>query len=79
MEIFNEQDAAYRESVLPAGLQKRLAVEMAQPMPWYEYVGLEGRVIGISKFGASAPGDVVTKEYGFTTEHVLSVAKEMLG
>jgi transketolase len=79
MEIYNTQDAAYRESVLPAGLRKRLAVEMAHPMPWYEYVGLEGRVLGIQKFGASAPGDVVTKEYGFTTEHVLAVAKELLG
>ncbi len=79
MEIFNSQDAAYRESVLPAGLRKRLAVEMAHPMPWYKYVGLEGRVIGIEKFGASAPGDIVLKEYGFTASHVLAVAKELLG
>lgn len=79
MEIFNGADAAYRESVLPSGLTLRLAVEMAHPLPWYKYVGLEGRVIGINRFGASAPGDIVTKEYGFTTEHVLAVAKELLG
>ncbi len=78
LELFHAQDAVYRESVLPFALKKRLAIEMAHPMPWYEYVGIEGKVLCINQFGASAPGEVVTREYGFTVDHVMSVAKEWI-
>ncbi|MBX5437341.1 MAG: transketolase [Alicyclobacillaceae bacterium] len=78
LELFDEQDEAYREQVLPGGVSRRLAVEMASPMPWYKYVGREGRVMGIDRFGASAPGDVVVREYGFTVESVWQTAKSML-
>ncbi len=78
MELFDRQDAAYREQVLPSGVKRRLAVEMAHPMPWYKYVGSEGIVFGIDRFGASAPGDVVVEKYGFTLDHVVSLAKELL-
>ncbi|MBX6353223.1 MAG: transketolase [Thermoflavifilum sp.] len=78
LDVFDEQDAAYREQVLPAGLRKRLAVEMAHPMSWYKYVGLDGVVLGIDRFGASAPGNVVVREYGFTVDHVLDEARKLL-
>jgi transketolase len=78
LDVFHEQDEAYREQVLPRAVQKRLAIEMAHPMSWYKYVGPEGRVLGIDRFGASAPGDVVVREYGFTVEHVLEVAHSLL-
>ena len=78
MELFAEQDDAYRESVLPARVRKRLAVEMAHPMPWHRYVGLDGRVFGIDRFGASAPGDIVMKEYGFTESEIFSAARSLL-
>lgn len=79
LEVFKAQDAAYRNDVLPASVTKRVAVEMAHPMSWYEFVGLQGEVVGIDRFGASAPGDIVVKEYGFTVDHVYSVAKRVLG
>ncbi|MHB1682265.1 MAG: transketolase [Bacilli bacterium] len=78
LELFAEQDDAYRESVLPARVRKRLAVEMGHPMPWYRYVGLDGRVFGIERFGASAPGDIVMKEYGFTESEIFSAARSLL-
>ena len=58
---------------------QRLDIEAAHPMTWYKYVGLDGDVIGIEKFGASAPADVVFKEYGFTAENVVARAKALLG
>ncbi|WP_245629750.1 transketolase [Alicyclobacillus sendaiensis] len=79
IDVFLEQDASYRESVLPSALRKRLAVEMAHPMSWYQFVGLDGKVLGIDRFGASAPGDVVVREYGFTVDHVYELAKELIG
>jgi transketolase len=78
MELFDRQDEAYREQVLPSAAKRRLAVEMAHPMPWFKYVGSEGMVFGIDRFGASAPGDVVVEKFGFTVDNVLSVAKELL-
>ncbi|QQE80214.1 transketolase [Alicyclobacillus sp. SO9] len=77
MELFDEQDKSYREQVLPPAMTRRLAVEMAHPMPWYKYVGLNGRVLGIDRFGASAPGDTVVANYGFTVENVLKIAAEI--
>jgi len=77
MELFDSQDKAYRASVLPPAQRRRLAVEMAHPMSWYKYVGLDGKVLTIARFGASAPGDVVVEQYGFTVENVMALAEEL--
>ena len=77
-ELFDKQDASYKEKVFPASLKKRLAVEAGSPIGWHKYVTDEGDVIGISKFGESAPGDIVMKEYGFSVENVVSKAKDLL-
>lgn len=77
-ELFEKQDAAYKETVFPKNLKKRLAVEAGSPLGWHKYVTDEGDVIGISKFGESAPGEQVMKEYGFSVENVVSKAKALL-
>ncbi|NLC39972.1 MAG: transketolase [Clostridiaceae bacterium] len=69
-ELFEEQDVAYKERVLPAAMRKRLAVEAAADMPWYRYVGLDGDVVGLNHFGASAPANVLFEKFGFTAENV---------
>ncbi|NLV99178.1 MAG: transketolase [Clostridiaceae bacterium] len=69
-ELFEEQDAAYKERVLPAAMRKRLAVEAAADMSWYKYVGLDGDVIGLNHFGASAPANILFEKFGFTAENV---------
>ncbi len=74
---FDEQDAAYRESVLPAGVAARVAVEAAVSDGWYKYVGLNGKVIGINRFGESAPAGQLFKEFGFTAENVLAAINEV--
>lgn len=76
--LFEQQDAAYKEHVLPPSVKKRLAVEMAYPLGWERYVGDEGEIIGISTFGASAPGSTIMKEFGFTVENVIEKAKKLL-
>ncbi len=78
-ELFERQPKEYRESVFPPSVKKRLAVEAGSPLGWHKYVGDSGDIIGITKFGHSAPGDVVMKEYGFTVENVLKKARVMLG
>jgi len=78
LEVFEEQEQVYQEQVLPAAATKRLAIELGHPMPWYKYVGFQGRVLGIDHFGASAPGDVVMAKFGFTVDHVLELAREVL-
>ncbi|WP_048601357.1 transketolase [Rubeoparvulum massiliense] len=77
-ELFAEQDASYKESVLPSNVKKRLAIEMANPLGWERYVGDEGAILGIHTFGASAPGNRLLKEYGFTVENVVAEAKKLL-
>jgi transketolase len=72
--LFEEQPADYRESVLPAAVTGRLAVEAASPLGWERWTGLGGAIIGIDRFGASAPGATVFREYGFTVEHVVDEA-----
>ena len=74
---FDEQDAAYRESVLPAAVTARVAVEAAVTDGWYKYVGIQGKVIGINRFGESAPAGQLFKEFGFTTENVLAAIDEV--
>ena len=75
---FEKQDEAYKQSVLPSHLTKRLAIEMGASLGWHRYVGFEGDVIAIDKFGASAPGEIVMKEYGFSVENVVSKMKNLL-
>jgi transketolase len=78
-EVFEAQDAAYREEILPVKVQARLAIEAAVPLGWERYVGNQGRVMGIERFGASAPGALVLEKFGFTAEAVVTAVKEMLG
>ncbi|HTR81993.1 MAG TPA: transketolase [Bacteroidota bacterium] len=77
-ELFERQPREYKESVLTPSIKKRLAVEAGVPMGWEKYVGDDGAVIGITKFGASAPFEVLFKEYGLTVEHVVKKANELL-
>lgn len=70
MNLFNEQPVSYQESVLPSTVTKRLAVEMGASMSWYQYVGLQGKVMGIDTFGKSGKGPEVIKDFGFTPEGV---------
>lgn len=77
-DLFEKQDDAYKKSVLPTNLTKRLAIEMGASLGWHRYVGFEGDVITIDKFGASAPGEIVMKEYGFSVENVVSKMKNLL-
>lgn len=74
-ELFDEQSAAYKEAILPNSVRRRVAIEMAASQPWYKYVGLDGAVIGIDKFGASAPAAQVIENYGFTVDNVVKVVK----
>ncbi len=78
-EIFNAQDDPYRESVLPKAVRKRVTVEAAATLGWHRWAGDEGAVIGIDRFGASAPGEELFKQFGFTPERVTSEALRLLG
>jgi transketolase len=78
-ELFERQDAAYKESVLPANVTARVSVEMASIFGWERYVGPEGRMIGMRTFGASAPLKDVKKKFGFEPENVVAAVKEVLG
>ena len=71
-ELFEKQDQAYKDSVILPDVKARLAVEMAQPFGWERYVGDEGDILGIDGYGASAPLNVIVKEYGFTKENVVA-------
>ncbi|AJS59811.1 transketolase [Paenibacillus sp. IHBB 10380] len=77
-DLFEKQDKAYKDSVILPEVKARLAIEMAYPLGWEKYVGDQGDILGISTFGASAPGDRVIKEYGFTVENVVSRVKALL-
>ena len=76
-ERFNRQSAEYRESILPKSVRKRVAIEAGVTGLWYQYVGLDGKVIGIDRFGISAPGNTVYKELGITTEAVVAAAQAL--
>ncbi len=77
-ELFDEQSAEYRDSVLPRSVKARLAVEAGVSMGWSKYVGDEGDVLAVDRFGSSAPADVVFREYGFTVENVVAMAKRLI-
>jgi transketolase len=75
---FDAQDEAYRESVLPSAVTARVAVEAAVTGGWYKYVGMNGKVVGIDRFGESAPAGVLFKEFGFTVENVVKAVNHVL-
>ncbi|ANB57869.1 transketolase [Anoxybacillus sp. B7M1] len=75
---FEQQPEEYKEQVLPSALKKRLAIEMAASFGWERYTGDEGDILAIDRFGASAPGEQIMKEYGFTVEHVIERVKKLL-
>ena len=75
---FDKQDQSYKQSVLPAEITKRIAIEAAAVDFWYKYVGLEGKVIGLESFGESAPASCLFKAFGFTVENVIETAKGVL-
>ncbi len=77
-DVFESQDAAYRQRVLPGEVRKRVAVEAAHVDYWYKYVGLDGAVVGMSSFGESAPGKVVMEHFGFTVDNVIDAAEGLL-
>src|SRR5438477_474295 len=79
MEFFASQPREYREAVLPPAVHARLAVEAASPQPWYRWVGDRGAVLGLERFGASAPYQRIYQELGLTVENVVARAKELLG
>mgnify|MGYP003114344145 FL=1 len=75
--IFDAQDAAYKESVLPTTVTKRVAIEAAHTDFWYKYVGLNGKVVGMTTFGESAPGNVLFEHFGFTVENVVKTVNSL--
>ncbi len=77
-ELFEKQDATYKEKIFPGAIRKRLAVEAGSSLGWHKYVTDEGGVIGIDKFGESAPGEEVMKEYGFTVENIVKKALALI-
>lgn len=77
-ELFEEQNDSYKEKIFPASIRKRLAVEAGSSLGWLRYVTDDGDVIGVNKFGESAPGEQVMAEYGFTVENVIKKAKALL-
>lgn len=78
MDIFEGQDVDYKESVLPPSVRARLAVEAGATMPWYKYVGIDGAVVGMEGFGASAPAKTLFEHFGFTVNNVVEVAKGLI-
>lgn len=78
MDVFEAQSPEYIEEVLPSAVRTRLAVEAANPMPWYKYVGLDGGVVGMDAFGASAPAKVLFEHFGFTVANVVEKAKALV-
>ncbi|EPB3091430.1 transketolase [Vibrio vulnificus] len=77
-DTFDKQDAAYRESVLPSDVTARIAIEAGIADFWYKYVGFDGRIIGMTTFGESAPADQLFEMFGFTVENVVNTSKELL-
>ena len=76
--VFDAQDAAYKQQVLPVEVGARIAIEAAHADYWYKYVGLEGQIIGMTTYGESAPADQLFEEFGFTVDNILAVAEELL-
>jgi len=77
-ELFEQQPEVYRQEVLPPDVTRRVSIEAGVTLGWHRYVGKEGEIIGIDHFGASAPGNVILKEFGFTSVNILSRVKTLL-
>jgi transketolase len=75
---YERQDEAYKQSVLPKDVTRRVAVEAGVREPWWHYVGLQGQIVGIDHYGASAPAKVLFQEYGFTPQHVIEAIDTVL-
>ena len=75
--IFDEQDATYKESILPANVTKRLAIEAGSSFGWGKYVGLQGKTLTIDTWGASAPGNKIFEEYGFTVDNAVNLYESL--
>lgn len=78
-ELFEQQPQAYRDTVLPPSVTRRLAIEAGVPQGWHYYVGPGGAVLGLTRFGASAPGQVVMERLGFSVDNVVGHALQLLG
>ena len=78
MELFDRQSDKYKESVLPKAVRARVAVEAGATTTWYKYVGLDGKVLGIDRFGESAPYKVLFEKYGFTVDNVVKAVEEII-
>jgi transketolase len=78
MDLFAQQAESYRNEVLPSGVKARAAIEAAHPMPWYRWVGDRGAVVGLDRFGASAPADRLYREFGITADAVVSIVQGLL-
>ncbi|UYP30112.1 transketolase [Pseudomonas sp. Z8(2022)] len=76
--VFDQQDAAYKQAVLPLQVGARIAIEASHADYWYKYVGLEGRIIGMTSFGESAPAPALFEHFGFTVENIVATAEELL-
>ena len=77
-QFFDRQPREYRDGVLPPAVKARVSIEAGVTLGWQKYVGDEGGSIGVDRYGASAPGEIVMKEYGFTVDHVAAFARELL-
>ena len=78
LELFEQQDEAYKEQVLPKTVRARVAVEAASDFGWGKYVGLDGATVSMKSFGASAPAGTLFKKFGFTTENVVETVKKVV-
>jgi transketolase len=78
-ELFEAQDPAYQDSVLPKVTAKRLSVEAGTSFGWQKYIGTDGAAVSIDRFGASAPGGVCLEKFGFSVDNVVARAKELIG
>ncbi len=78
-DVFDRQDSAYKEKILPKAIRKRIALEAGSADFWYKYVGLDGKIIGMTSFGESAPANQLFAYYGFGLDNLLAKAKELLG
>ena len=78
VELFEEQEASYKEAILPSSIKKRVVVEAAHSFGWHKYTGLDGICITMDRFGASAPGGECMTNFGFTVENVVNKTKELL-
>ena len=78
MELFEEQTKEYKESVIPANVKKRVAIEAGCSMPWYKYVGIDGCCITMDTFGASAPAGQLFEKYGFSVDNVAATIEKYM-